>query len=372
MKPKHHSRLAKLVCGIAVVLGITALSCTKKSSTLSLSAKSHARNVRVTTPHLKELSNKVTFVGFVEPQRFVNLHFVLPGRIESCRIREGAILKKGDEICRLDRSAVDLEVARARNAMNATLKVMESNLAEKQKALFDAGVIGQAEFEQVRIQAETAKASHQDSKTLYEMAIKKQVEHVLRAPWDGKITKLLVKPGQPISPEIPVAFLSNEDGFQIKTDLHAVHFNKLKVGASAKINSVSSKKVPAQIPLIVTEKSPAVTPSTQSFQTSLVLKNRGDASLLTLGILVSGEIELEHISRARVIPQASLNSWSQDGKATVYVVDANSQLKLVEVEIGTLSDGMAQVLSGLDDNSRVVTEIAPDFITGMPVKELAE
>lgn len=355
---------------IKVSLLLVALSsCTFFSKdTKQLSAKSNIRFVDVTAPTLQTLSNRVSFIGFVEPQRFVTLHFVVPGRVETCIAKEGDVIKKDGEICQLDRSAVNLEVARARNAMNAAKKVMETNLAEKQKALFEAGVIGQAEFEQVRIQAETARASFQDSQSLHDMALKKLSEHTLRAPWEGTITKLLVKPGQPIAPEVPIAFLSNEEGLQIRTDLNAAHFHSLHIGNAGRINSISSKKLSHPIELQVIEKAPAVTPSTQSFQTSLALKNKSEAKLLTMGIIVSGEIDLERLDQVRVLPQTALSSWSQDGKASVFVVDRSGHLKNQDIEVGALTQGIVEVTSGLDDSAQVVTEIAPDFVEGLPVQ----
>lgn len=346
-------------------------ACKFNSSSQSLSAKAIQRFAKVETPHRENLSNRTSFLGYVEPKKFVSLHFVVAGRIESCFVKEGEVVKKGQAICKLDQSAVDLEVARAKNAMEAARKLIETNLADKQKALFEAGVIGQAEFEQVRVQSESARASFQDAKSLHEMALKKQSEYILKAPWDGTVTKLEVKAGQPVSPEIPIAFLSNEEGLLVRSDIHGVHFRNLKVGNFARITSISSKKLTTPIEAYVIEKSPAVSPRTQSFQISFGLK--GDVSeLLTIGILVTGEVELERLENVLTISQTALNSWSQDGKASVFIMNQKSELELRHIDIGALTDGRVEVKSGLSGDEQVVAEIAPDFIEGLPISPLAE
>lgn len=343
-------------------------ACTVQKQALELPKSKSLRAVPVAKPALRPFSDTVEFVGFVEPKRLVSVHFLLPGRVARCLSHEGQVLREGEEICRLDESAVNLEVARSQNALQAASRVLATNLPEKQKALFEAGVIGQSEFEQVRVQSETAKAQYSDVQSLFGMAVKKQKEHVLRAPWAGIITKLFAKPGQPISPDLPAAIFSDEHGFQVKADLHASYFTSLKLGATGKIKAISSKKLPANIALRVAQKATAITPSTQSFSVSMGLFNSKDSEKLTSGILVSGEIEVEKILEAMLIPEASLNTWSQDGSASVYVRSPEGRLKLTNIRTGALGGGWIQVKEGLSTSDDVVTSIAPDLMEGMRVQ----
>ena len=341
--------------------------CTVQKRALELPKSKSMRVVPFAKPSLRPFSDSVEFVGFVEPKRLVSVHFLLPGRVAQCRAQEGQVLKEGQEICRLDQSAVNLEVARSQNALQAAERVLATNLPEKQKALFEAGVIGQSEFEQVRVQSETAKAQYSDVQSLYGMALKKQKEHILRAPWAGVITKLLAKPGQPIAPDLPAAIFSDEHGFQVKADLHASYFTSLKLGSTGKIKAISSKKLPANIALRVAQKATAITPNTQSFSVSMGLFNSKESEKLTSGILVSGEIEVEKIHEAMLIPEASLNTWSQDGSASVYVRTAEGILKLTNIRTGAMGNGWVQVKEGLSANDDVVTALAPDLMEGMKV-----
>lgn len=343
-------------------------ACTVQMKAKELTTMRARRVANVIKAHKTDFIQNVPFLGYVEPRRLASLHFLLAGRVANCRLREGARVVAGEEICRLDMTAVNLEVARSLGAMQAAQRVLETNLPEKQKELFEAGVIGQAEFEQVRVQSETGKAQLGDSSKVYEMVLKKQGEHVLRAPWEGTLTRLLAKPGQPIAPEIPAAVFSDEKGFQIRTDLHASYFTKIRTGAIGQIRAISSKRIKSSGNLVVVEKASSITPSTQSFQVALALKDELIPAELTSGIIVSGEIELKRIMGALVIPESSLNTWRQDGSSSVFIVDSEGRLRLKEIKTGAMDKGQVVVEEGLTEQDRVVREIAPDFVNGMAVE----
>lgn len=357
---------AFIASGVLCAASVCTVACVVEQRARQLHEAEPIRMVQTTAPRRGPFVETVSFLGFVEPKKLLSLHFLLAGRVSQCRIKEGQSVVEGEEICRLDQSAVDLEVARTRNALKAAERVLATNLPEKQKALFEAGVIGQAEFEQVRVQSETAKAQQSDAASLHEMALKKQREHQLRAPWDGVVTKLFAKPGQPIAPDMPASIVSDDKGVQVRADLHAASFAKLKVGASGRLTAISSKRVPANILLRVAQKSTAVQPSTQSFQVSLGLVEAGDAEGLVSGILVAGDIELASVPDALLIPESSLNSWRQDGSATIYIHGPNEgRLKLVHIHVGAVQDGWVRVMDGLKESDAVVVDIGPDFVDGM-------
>jgi membrane fusion protein (multidrug efflux system) len=366
MKRIYLAVAARFAFALSSVACALVSGCIMQQAAKDLSQKQAARFVETASPAMGPLSESIAFVGFIEPRLAVNAHFLLPGRIEGCRVKEGDIVKQGEEICHLDMSAVNLEVARAENSVSAAKKVMETNLPAKQKALFEAGMIGQAEFEQVRVQAEGAKAQYSDASSLFEMAQKKKGEHYLLAPWDGVVTRLLVKPGQPIVPEMPVAILSDERSFQIGIDMHAAYFSRLSVGSKGRLLTVSSRAIETPTSLVVVEKSIAVNPETQSFHL-VVRPEVGSDNAFVPGVLVTGELQTISVESAIHIPQRSLVSWDQNGSATVFVVE-QGKLVVRKVRTGIFAGRDVQILDGLSSDALVVVEPAPDHVEGMAVR----
>ncbi len=366
MKRVYLAVLARSVFVLSSGACVFVSGCIMQHAARDLSQKQAARFVEAQPPAVGPLSESIAFVGFVEPRLAMSAHFLLPGRIEGCRVKEGDVVRQGEEICHLDMSAVNLEVARAENSVSAAKKVMETNLPAKQKALFEAGMIGQAEFEQVRVQAEGAKAQFSDASSLHEMAQKKKGEHFLLAPWDGVVTRLLVKPGQPIVPEMPVAILSDEHSFQIGVDMHAAYFPRIAVGSKGRLLTVSSRTIEASVPLVVVEKSIAVNPESQSFHL-VVRPEAGIDTVFVPGVLVTGELQTVSVEAAMHISQKSLVSWDESGAAAVFVVE-KGRLSLRKVRTGIFAGRDVQILDGLSTDALVVVEPAPDHVDGMVVR----
>lgn len=339
--------------------------CTKQSS---LNALSLSRPINIVFPVEKNFEIAVDFSGSIEPNQYAQMSFSLPGRIDNCRVKEGDFVKKGEQVCRLDESVVNLELKRAYDAVAAARNISESEFLEKQKKLFNAGVIGHVEFEQLRLRSENAKASLVDAQTLLELAKKKKFEHELVAPWDGKILKLFAKPGQLISPEIPAVIIAGgKNGIQIKTDLPAQYHNYIHKGDSAKI-------IESAIPISesselwkVVEKSDAINPKTQTISVVLAPQKLEDDTSLTTGLFVSGKIYLKTQNKSVVIPQRALYSVDENRNAKIFVVE-QGKLKLQDLKIGFVNGLEAEVKSEIKLELPIVSEIAPDFTEGMAVE----
>lgn len=348
---------------MTVLMGVAA--CTQ--SNVTLHAKRVARFVDAKPPYLGEFEQNIEFTGSVEPRQFVNLNFAVSGRIESCKVSEGARVTKGQELCHLDESVVGLEVKRAQEAYKAAERVNATQFVHKQKKLFEAGVIGQAEFEQLRIQSEGSKATEADAHSVYKLALRKKSEHYLRAPWDGIVVKLLMRPGQLISPEVPVAIVSGHAGLQIKTELPASAFSFINVGNQAKLTSAAVKLSDVDENWSISEKSVSINPATQTFSVVLFADNSNSVSKLAPGMLVSGTVQSQKFSNVLVVPQSSLYTIDAKGQAQLFVVE-NGRLKLKSIEISAVNGKIAQVAGGLLQSDVVVTRIAPDFNDGMMVE----
>lgn len=351
-----------------VVFLLLVSACELPQHTAAQPSSRSTRYARTAHPARRTMIEDVSFLGFVEPSQMVNVHFLVPGRVADCDVREGQLVRAGEPLCQLDDSAVRLEVLRAKNALDAARKLLETNLLEKQKALFDAGVIGQSEFEQVRLQTEGAKAQLQDAETVHEMALKKHREHTLTAPIDGKVARLLVKAGQPTSPEFPAAIILNEKTLQINANLHAMHFSRIHLGMTGAIARFATEDLSKPIPVQVADKATTVDPATQTFRVGLLV----DASAkdrLASGLLVSGKLHIEIHEKALAVPQTALFAWKPSGEASTFVVEGG-RLRIRDFRAGVLADGWIEVREGLRETDEVVTEIAPDFLPGLPVEPL--
>jgi len=345
------------------ILIFTLTSCKMEEESSLPTSQEERRYVEAVHPLWGDLTEEIAFLGYVEPSKLISIHFSLEGKLLSCKAKIGQFIQEKDEICRLDASLVDLEWKRALNALESAKTLMETNLPEKQKLLFEAGLIGQSEFEQVRIQSENAKAQYQEAQSLLAMMDKKRKEHILYSPSSGTISQILLKAGQPVSPMIPAAMLSDQSSLQVKVLFHASHFDDIQVGLKGFIQRKSSSLLLEAVGVTVLEKGTFIDPLSQTFQAFLRIAPQ---EWIPLGMMVSGVLFLEKSSSLK-IPQSALYSWNEKNEAQVYVIQED-RLMLKNIQTGKMSHLEVEVLKGLQEEDWVISSVGPDYREGLKVQ----
>jgi RND family efflux transporter MFP subunit len=324
---------------------------------------------------------RISFLGIAAPSKLVSLHFAVPGRLKSCPSADGDAVKQGELLCSLETEVVGLEIARAQAAVDGAKKVLESNFGTTQKQLYDAGFIGQIDYEKVRVQEETARATLRDATALLELAQKRKAEHALRAPWDGKVSGLRLSAGQLLTPDVTVGFLAakkSQNSLRIDIKLHASWFGSFGIGTQAQIDTIAGKSIGETITGRVSQVDAAITPETQMFKVAVDLDTSATInssstpdstpdSVLVQGMLVRGRIIRKVTDAGVVIPAASVVVWNEDNSAKVFVVNKQEILELRNIQIDRYSDDRILVATGLTAGERIVSRFAADLYSGISV-----
>ena len=321
---------------------------------------------KVETYEIKPITkNSVTpYIGIAEAKNRASLHFLVAGKVTQCYIKEGAKVKANQKLCSLDTTAVDLELNRTKQSVESAKAALDSNLVEKQKALFESGVIGQAEYEQVRLQHEVAKANLNDAQTLYEMASKKKQEHELISPWEGTVVKLFAKPGNPISPDIPAMVIMDSGLIRIKTEIHASYFEKVQKGTLTEILQVSSELLDPPARWVVTEKSTHIEPTHQTFEIVMGPTESPVLKSLVPGIMVLGKIEMKSETPKLLLPIECFKEWEKDKGGTIYSVGPDNRLQAIKVKTGALVDSWIELKEKQYSGMKVVRQVRPGMEEG--------
>jgi RND family efflux transporter MFP subunit len=365
------------------------------TQTHQLEARLRPVHYHITTS--TSLEERVPFLGMIMPSRMVSLHFALAGRLDNCPVKDGSLVRKNEVICRLDTSVVDLEVERAKAALRGAAQMLASDFSDTQKELFESGVIGQIDYEKVRVQSASAKATQRDARALLDLATKKRSEHELRAPWPGRVTGLGLSQGQLLGPEVVIGYLGatdddwqkdaskaegatnavQSDSFRVDIQLHASWFGRIAIGDSAQLTHVAGRSLSSPIKGTVAEVAGAIVPETQMFKVSVSIQRTSPMSpseahdvRLAQGMLVKGSINHKITSTGIVIPAPAILQWNTDNAGKVFVVGADDRLRLREVLIGRYTDDQVHVISGLQAGERLVERWSPDLYEGLAVKAI--
>ena len=342
-------------------------------------------SVTLVRPRTSPFEESVDLLAVVSPKTLTSVHFLVPGKVEACFVKVGDAVALGAPLCRLDTSVVKLERDRAQAGVANADRALDSDFLARQRKLYESGVIGQGDYERVRVEAERAASLRDDARTALALADKKWELHGLRAPFRGRVVDVRARAGLPISPEIPAVLLSSLDGVVLKGEVPAKQWSRVAVGTAFTLTSVASVALPSESGVgagegtvegpgekygrprfTVTSKAPSVAPEKQTFEIELAPSGAQGSVPLAPGMLVSGSLVVARHEKGLALPVEALVSWdSATGEGEVFLRNAGTgKVELVKVRTTPPTGGFVHVLTGLDPQATVVSPVPPNLTEG--------
>ena len=158
-----------IVIGVAIV-AIIALIALKKNG--SIGKTEEGTEVEVASVKAMTLTETVSATGKIQPEVEVKISSEVSGEIIELPIKEGQPIKKGQLLVRINPDLYESSVSRTNAAMStskAGLNQAEAQLKEakanynRNKTLFDRGVISKSEWDKIVSAYEVAQAAKQSA-----------------------------------------------------------------------------------------------------------------------------------------------------------------------------------------------------------------
>ena len=315
----------------------------------------------------------------LEGQQTVEIRSKITGYIDKIMVDEGALVKKGQVLFRLN--ANDLQ-ASVRSA-EASVKVAEADVnsaainLEKTKPLVEKNIISKFELESVASTLKAKEAQLAQAKANLENAKANLQYTAITSPADGTIGTFPYRVGSLVSSTNaePLTTVSNTAKMYAYFSLNEKDFLTLTKGLEGKNLQEKFTKLP-EVSLIladnsVYEKSGRIeTASGLIDQTTGAINIRATFSN-TEGLLRSGGSGLvripQFINSAIIIPQKA--TYELQGKYFVYLVGPDSKVHNSEIEVltGNLKDSYV-VTSGLNAGDKIVFEGIASLRNEMEIK----
>jgi len=233
---------------VIVILGLIGLS---KSGIIKNGKK--GKEVETELVERATIIETVAATGKIQPEVEVSISSEVSGEIIELPIKEGQDVKKGDLLVRINpdlvQGALNQVQASLQNARSglaqaeASLKVAKLNF-DRNKPLFDKGVISRADFDRAQSDYEVAQATKQSAYYNVQSVaaqVKQAQDNLGRtaifAPRDGTISKLSVELGERVvgtaqmtgTEIVRVANLAN---MEVEVDVNENDIVKIEVGDS--------------------------------------------------------------------------------------------------------------------------------------------
>jgi len=181
-------------------------------------------------------ADPVDISGITEPFLDVPLGLADAGIIHAEFFREGDAVQKGDVILELDKNLETFEVARRKAVLDQNKMVYDSTrqLSESTKSV--------SKQDLTKAEAEFNVAAAE-----YSMAVQQLTNRLLIAPFSGRITEIVLKPGAAVAPYQPVVRLVDISRCYFVGHIDGILAGNLQLDEPVKIELNGGQTVPGKI-----------------------------------------------------------------------------------------------------------------------------
>ncbi len=319
--------MCKKLIILAAVFAFVLMGCQKKAEQEEVKEEfTGAREVKVATARLGDISSYIEFSGKIEAEKTVNIAPSMSGRIDKLIVDVGNIVKKGDLLAKLD----DTQLKQAKTQYIN----MEKNYKRMQE-LQKTGAIDGATFDEVETGYKVAKSS-------YEFMLKNTE---IRAPIDGVITVIFKKEGEHYDAMMDPMLLRmmNLDEIKAKIQVSDTDINKIMKGQKVTIKVSSSDEVfTGKVSFVSLE----ADMMSGTFNVEIAIKNRDNT------------LKHNQFARIKVLTKTSENTIIVPQQAIldanhVFIIENDKAVKKY-VTLGLENEYEIETTEGLQDGEIVI------------------
>ena len=370
-----------IIVGVVVVVAIAAwlLSGNKKDTTINFTTEAVAPT---------NIENSVTATGTIEAVKTVTVGTQVSGIIDKLYVDDNIVVKKGQVIAELDRQNLQSQLNSSKAQLSqaqANLVSAESDLAyqkanyQRNKTLYNKGLISANEYEQARLSWQTASATVAQRRDAV-AAAREEVNRaqtnlsyaVITSPIDGVVISKSVEEGQTVA-----ASYATPELFTIAKDL-----KDMRVIANVDEADIGGVRVGQRVTFTVdaypndtfegsvTQVRQEATTTNNVVTYEVVISAPNQDLKLKPGLTANVNIYTEEIKDVLSVPSKALRYTPEketvggrkiqdiaNAKNKVWTLEGNT-LVAHKVTIGSTDGIHTQILGGIKKGAKVITGIA--------------
>jgi len=299
-----------------------------------------------------DLSVVRTRTGTLRARRELSVHVQEEGRVTALPFYEGDTVKAGDVLVQLDDTLLQVQAARAA----ATRKQAAEDVA-RLRELRGSKLISENEYTRAVTALEVAEADERLLRTRLGYT-------TVRSPFDGVVTQRLTEPGNIVERHQHVLTIADPSSLMTELQVSELILPGLQIGdlARVRIDALGARVFEGHIVRIYPSLDPATRRGTIEVEIDPVPAGAAPGQLC--------RVELStHAAPRQVIPYAALRRDTES--EYVFVLDADSTVRRVDVQSGLRLADKVEIVSGLQDGQQVITRGFLGLAAGMQVRPVS-
>lgn len=306
--------------------------------------------VAVQKAEVAPLSRILEITGSATSTRQARLASPSEGPIQNCRVREGDQVKRGERLITIGRSGA---AAAQVTAAGESVKEQQAEL-NRTKILVQSGAIPGS-------QLDTARAKYEGARALLAKARESAGDYSVAAPWDGVVSKVLVKDGDFVAPRAPLVEMYDPASLVIRLAVPEAQATEVFKGtpATVQLDAYPGKTFEGKISLVYPDL------DTRMRTRTAEVKLAAPVALIP-GMFARLKLTLQAAGEAVVVPGEAVLVLPQGGKVAFVLKDGKAQRRVVQT--GLEAGGRVQIVSGIQPGETVITAGNEKLKDGMAVK----
>ncbi|HVP08703.1 MAG TPA: efflux RND transporter periplasmic adaptor subunit [Burkholderiales bacterium] len=296
------------------------------------------------------LERSLPLTGTLTPFTEATVKAKVAGELVAVPVREGASVKQGQMLAKIDLTEVQARVAAREadvEAAKAQLVWAEKNRAQ-QKALLEKAFISQSAYDNVQSSRDVAAAKLRAAEADLVVAKKALGDAVLVAPFSGIVSQRHAQPGERVALDAKVVSIVDLSRLELEASVPPTAIGEVRVGQTMefRVEGFGERTFAGRIERI----NPSATAGSRSISVYAVIDN--PEGLLRGGMFAQGALTLARQDHALAVPATAVRE--EIGQSFVYAIEGGL-VKRKNVKLGAAdSAGRVQVLEGLAAGDRVV------------------
>ncbi|MHB8068030.1 MAG: efflux RND transporter periplasmic adaptor subunit [Desulfobaccales bacterium] len=296
------------------------------------------------------ISRTVELTGSVTATQVARLASPSEGPVQNCRVREGDQVKRGQRLVTIGRSAA---AAAQVTASAESLKEQQAEL-NRVKILVQSGAIPGS-------QLDSARAKYEGARALLAKARESAGDYSVEAPWNGVVSKVLVKDGDFVAPRASLVEMYDPGSLVIRFAVPEAQATEVLKGMPVNVhldahpNKDFQGKISRVYPDLDTKSRTRTVEAELEYPLALIP-----------GMFARLKLPLQTVAGAAVVPREAV-IVTPGGERIAFVLKDGKALRR-KLETGIEGEGLVQIITGLQPGEKVVVAGNEKLRDGMEVK----
>ena len=295
-------------------------------------AQKAAPVVSVITAQAEDVDITNTFTSNIEPFAINNIVSQTAGRIVSIKVDVGQRVRKGQLLATMD----DVNLAKTRMQY-----VNDSTELARLTELYNIGAVSQADYDMAKLSLNiTKKTYHNLAENTY-----------LRSPINGVVTARNYDKGDMYSMTQPIFVVEQIQPVKMLVNVSESLFTQVDKGMEFDItvDAYPNEVFKGTVNLLY----PTVSATTHTFPVEVICQNTDQRLRPGMFARVTANFGTNHNV---VIPDVAVVKQQGSGEHFVYVLQPDNTVKYTLVELGKRLGNRYEIISGINEGDKIVTE----------------